>query len=815
MANRISGITIEIEGNTKPLQQSLQKVNKDLKATQTALKDVDKLLKLDPGNTDLLQQKQKLLAKAIEDTKKKLDTEKEALAQLASQDQTPEVTAQMEALQRQIVEDEQSLKSLKEQSKEFGSVAKQQFQAAGDAMKELGGKITEAGDKIKGVGEGFTKNVTAPIVAVGGASLAAFNEVDNGLDTIIKKTGATGEAAEEMGEILENIATSIPTDFETAGNAIGEVSTRFDLTGSKLEELSALFIKFADLNGTDVVTAVDSTQKALAAFGLGAENAEHLLDSMNATGQRTGVSVDTLASGLVSNAASFSELGLNIFQATEFMGDLETSGADSSAVLGGLAKALKNATAEGKPLDEALAELQSSIVNGTDGMDGLTESYELFGKSGAQIYEAVKNGTIDFKNLGKQADISAGSVSDTFEATLDPIDKWKTTLNELKTVGAEVGGTLGDVLAPMIEKVGDFVKSLKEKWDSLSPETQEAIEKAVLIAAAVGPIITAIGGVVGAIGNIISIGGTLISVIGALASPVGIVVAVIAAAIAIGVLLYKNWDEICAWAEKLKEKIVEAWNNVKESVTKAVDNMKTAVTNRWNAIKSTVSNAVNNVKSTVSGAFNTVKSTITTAMDGAKNTVATAWTNMKTAFTNGGGGIKGAISAAKAGIESMWTGMFNTLNSLTGGRLANIANAFTNKFASIKNTVANAINRIKSLFNFHVSLPHIRLPHFSWSMQDVGGIIQIPKISVRWYKKAYDQPYLFTQPTVMRGFGDGGGSGEIVYGRDQLMRDIAAATSGGININVYAQPGQDARQIAIEVQKVLTQTQQQKEAVYA
>lgn len=783
MANRISGITIEIEGNTTKLSKALQGVNKDLKSTQSALKDVDKLLKLDPGNTDLLQQKQKLLAKAIEDTKKKLDKEKEALAQLASQDQTPKVTAQMDALQRQIVADEQSLKSLEKESGSFGSVAQQKFAAVGEAVKKVGEKISEVGDKIKGFGENLTKKVTAPIVAVGGASLAAFNEVDSGLDTIIKKTGATGEAAEQMGEILENIATSIPTDFETAGNAIGEVSTRFGVTGDKLEALSSLFIKFADINGTDVVTAVDSTQKALAAFGLGAENAEHLLDMMNATGQRTGVSVDTLASGLVSNAASFSELGLNIFQATEFMGDLETSGADSSAVLGGLAKALKNATAEGKPLDEALAELQSAILSGTDGMDGLTESYELFGKSGAQIYEAVKNGTIDFKNLGKQADISAGSVSDTFEATLDPIDKWKTTLNELKTVGAEVGGTLGDVLAPMIEKVGDFVKSLKEKWDSLSPETQEAIEKAVLIAAAVGPVITAIGGVVGAIGNIISIGGTLISMIGMLASPIGIVVAAIAAAIAIGVLLYKNWDEICAWAEQLKEKIVAAWNNVKESVTKAVDNMKTAVTNRWNAIKSTVSNAANNVKNAVSGAFNAVKSTITTAMDGAKNTVTTTWANMKAAFTEGGGGIKGAVSALKAGIESLWTGLFNTLDTITGGKLTAIYNAVKSKFDAVKNHIQNIVNTLKNIFNFKWELPKIKLPHFSWSMQDVGGIIQIPKISVQWYKKAYDQPYLFTQPTVMRGFGDGGGSGELVYGRDQLLRDIAQASGGGIDPN--------------------------------
>lgn len=809
MASRISGITIEIDGNTTPLQQSLSKVNRSIKTTQTALKDVDKLLKLNPGNTDLLRQKQQLLATAINDTKKKLDTEKEALAQLASQDQTPEVTAQMQALQRQIIEDENELKKLQDEAKSFGSVAKQQFEAAAASVKEVGDKVSEAGDKIKGFGEGMTKNVTAPLAAVGGASLAAFGEVDEGLDTIIKKTGATGAAADEMGAIMESIATTIPTDFATAGNAIGEVNTRFGLTGDALEALSTQFIQFADLNETDVTSAVDNTQKALAAFGLGAEQAGSLLDAMNATGQRTGVSVDALASGLVANAAAFDEMGLNIFQATEFMGDLETSGADSSTVLAGLGKALKNATADGVPLNDALGQLQESIKNGTGEMDGLTMAYDLFGKSGATIYEAVKNGTVDFTNLGKAASDSAGSVSDTFGATLDPIDSWKTTLNQLKLTGAELGATLGSVLQPILEKVSEVVQTLKERWEALSPETQDAIVKAAMIAAAVGPIIAVVGSIVSGIGS-------LISGISMLMSPVGLVIAAIAAAIAIGVALYQNWDEICQWAENLKQRIIEAWENIKTSVTDAVENMKTAVTETWENIKSGVSTAVNNVKNTVTTAFSNVRNTVTTTMSNVRNTVTSSWSAAQTAFANAGGGIRGIVAGLSAGIRSMWTGMFNTIDSLTGGRLSAIYNWFTSKFGAIQSYISGVVQRIRGIFNFSWSFPHIRLPHFSWTWQDIGGVVKIPKISVTWYKKAYDEPYLFTQPTVMRGFGDGGGSGEIVYGRDQLMRDIAKASGGSsININVYAQPGQDARQIANEVQRVLAQQQRQKEAVYA
>ena len=159
MAANIKGITIEINGNTTPLQKELSKVNKSLKDTQRQLKDVDKLLKLDPKNTTLLQQKQDLLRKSIEDTKSKLDTEREALRQLSEQDKTDEVTKQMDELERQIIADEQALKSAQKQFKEFGSVGTQQ-------AKVVGENLQKAGKAMQDVGSNLTTHVTAPIVAV-------------------------------------------------------------------------------------------------------------------------------------------------------------------------------------------------------------------------------------------------------------------------------------------------------------------------------------------------------------------------------------------------------------------------------------------------------------------------------------------------------------------------------------------------------------------------------------------------------------------------------------------------------------------------
>ena len=795
-SNRIKGITIEIEGNTTKLQSALSDVNKDLRTTQTNLRDVNKLLKLDPANVELVRQKQDLLKKSIEDTKKKLDTEKEALRQLKEADQTPEIVSQQAALQREIAADEASLGSMKKELSAIGPAGLQGFFAVGEQVKAFGQQLTQ-------VGETLTQKVTAPLVALGGASVAAFKVVDDGYDEMIKKTGATGEAAEEMIGIINELTTTIPTDFKTAGSAVGEVNTRFGVTGDELENLSGLFIKFADLNNTDVSNSIDKVQKALAAYGKGAEDADELLDRLNKTGQDTGISVDKLADGVVTNAAAFQEMGLTIDQSVNFMGQLEKSGANADTVMGGLRKALKNATAEGKPLNQALSELQETILSGKGGVDGLTAAYDLFGKSGDQIYAAVQNGTLDFNALSDAVALAGGSVNSTFEATQDPIDKFTTTLNQLKIVGAELGGTILEVLAPAVDKVREFLEKIKEKWDELDPATQDMIVKIGLVVAAIGPVITIVG--------------TLVTAIGALMSPIGLVVLAIGGAIAAGVALYQNWDEICAWAKELKEKVVEAWENIKEKVSGFIEDVKTAASEKWEEIKTTVSGTVENIKTTVSDKWEAVKTTTSDAWENLKETTGTAWEEIKKKVDENGGGIGGIIETVTETMKDGWGEALDWLDEKTGGKLGDVYDWFEEKLNAVKEFANGVAEWIKGLFDFEWSFPSLKMPHFSWEWIDLGGWVSIPTISVSWYKKAYDTPYLFTDPTIVggRGFGDGGGSGEIVYGRDQLMRDIAEATSGEITINVYANDGMNVNQLADKISERLAFVQRQRASAYA
>lgn len=875
---RIAGITIEIGGDTTNLQKSLKGVDSQLSKTQNNLKDISKLLKLDPGNTELLTQKQKNLTKALGDTRERLEKLKKA----QSEAMTPE---QYDALQREIIETEQNLKSLEDEYKEFGSVSAQQLKAVGNKVKEVGGKITN-------VGKTLTTHVTAPIVAMGVASYAAFNEVDKGMDIIITKTGATGEALDDMGKIMEDIATSIPTDFETAGTAIGEVNTRFGVTGDTLRELSAQYIRFAEINGTDVNSAIDTTQKALTAFGLSADDAGTYLNYLTSVSQRTGADVASLSNAVLSNSVAFKDMGLSLYDATELMGQLEMSGADSTTVMNGLSKALKTATDKGIPLDKALGDLQRSIENGTGATDGLTLAYEYFGKSGAQVYEAVKSGAIDFNNLSVAADSMGNVVTDTFNATLDPADNFEVAMNAIKLTGASIADVVMPALSVALGKVRDIVVALKERWDGLTDGQKQTILTITGVVAAIGPLVFGIGSLITNVGNAITTIGNLKAAFGAL-SPKAVAIGAVVAAVA--ALIIANWDDIKAfWENTLKpafenikqivvDKVVpavqKAWEKVQPVIKKVFEaikgfwekTLKPAITDLWKVITEKVVPAVKkaweNLQPIVTGFFTAVKSAWDNVLSPALSTmytfivdtlvpkIQTAWEALQPVFETVFNAVKTAWDTVGAPImqtvQDILGGYIETLKGVFGGLIEFISGVFTGDwkrawngiksafgavFNGLKNlvkkpinavidflnkmisSVENAINGVISAINSKVRIKLEPITVFGATVfpgLDWGP--NIKKLNMGRIKKLYTGGVL--------GEGERATVGEFapeyltVRNGQAVVTPIPGAARYGstVNntINVYAQPGQSVTEIAHAVERIMIRQTEQTGAAYA
>ena len=825
MADRIKGITIELDGDTTKLSNALKGVNKEIRDTQSNLKDVNKLLKMDPGNADLLAQKQKYLTDAIDATKKKLAEEKEALAQLKAGPQTEETQKQQEALTREIEATKQSLEGLEDEYKKFGSVAGQQLQVAGDKMKEVGGKISD-------VGGGLTKGITVPVAAAAGASVAAWKEVDEALDTVTEKTGASGAALEDMQNRAKSIAETIPTDFQTAGDAVGEVNTRFGLTGDALEDLSTKFVEFATLNSTDVSTSVDNVSSVLNAFGQSSDDAGNLLDALNQVGQATGVSMDTLSQDLAKNAGQFQAMGLSAEQAAGFMGAVEMSGLDTSTMLTGLTKAQKVATKNGQSLDDAIKDFSKTMGSNKSDTEKLQAAYDLFGsRAGGAIYNAVNTGKLSLDDLSTSLGDFSGSVENTFNETLDPLDQMTVVMNNLKDLGAEIVDASAPMITEAMTQIKDVVTGLKDAWDGL-----------------------AIGGITSTLGSFVGfISGTVVPAIGAVSVPILPIIAIIAAVVAaiIGVIeIVKHWGEISEWFSGVWSTVCSGvqsigeglgtffsglwdgiktttetvwngisgffsglWNGISTTATTVFTGISNFLGNTWTTISGAASSAWSGITSTLSGAWEGIKTTAGTAFDSVKTTIGNAWETVKTNTGNAwnsiqssiqqhGGGIRGVIGAAMDGYKSIWRAGFDVMNQVTEGKLGSIASAVQNKMGSVKSAFSNAMANAKSVVSgglsriqgffagCHLSLPKIKLPHFSISGSLSLKPPSVPHLSVSWYKKAMDDAYLLNSPTIF------GSSGGRLLGGGEAGQEAIVGT-GKLQSMISDASGQDAAVQAI------------------
>ena len=238
---------------------------------------------------------------------------------------------------------------------------------------------------------------------------------------------------------------------------------------------------------------------------------------------------------------------------------------------------------------------------------------QLMGKSAANLNPLIADQGETYKSLTdtlKQYDLDFVD-----QETLDKANEFNDSLDTMKAIGSvalsTVGSQLAAYLAPALEKVVGWFGKFAEWLSKLSPEVLTVIGVVAGVVAAIAPVLLILGKVAFAISSIMSLMSTLNLSFAALAGPVGIAIAVIAALIAIGVLLYKNWDKIKAKALEIKASLIATWNSIKASISATINNLKTAMANAWNNIKATASSVWNGIK-------NAITSPITSARDKVK-----------------------------------------------------------------------------------------------------------------------------------------------------------------------------------------------------
>ena len=721
-ANRIQGITVEIGGDTTKLTTALKGVNSEIKSTQAQLRDVEKLLKLDPGNTELLVQKQKLLTQAISETKEKLESLKQASEQANEQLKNGTITqAQYDGLQREIIETEEKLKGLEKQA-DAASVALVKIGQTGEKLKA-------AGDSISGLGNKLLP-ITGAVAALGTAAVKTAADFETSMSQVAAVSGASGDELEQLTAKAREMGEKTKFSASEAADAMNYMAMAGWKTSDMLSGIDGI-MSLAAASGEDLATTSDIVTDALTAFGLTAADSGHFADILAAASSNANTNVSMMGETFKYAAPVAGALGYTAEDVAEAIGLMANAGIKSTQAGTSLRTMLTSLTGDIKLSGRSFGEVTVQTTNADGSMRSLgdiitdlrgyfsqmTESEAastaemLVGKNAMSGFLAVMQAApADIEKLNTAIGNCDGQ-SEKMAATMQ--DNLNGQLTILKSQLQELAISFGETLMPVIRQLVSFIQGLVDKLNGMDKGTRNMIITIGLVAAAVGPVLIVIGKVITAIGTIMTVFSKLGAVIGVvkgafaalsavmLANPIGLIIAAIAALVAAFILLWNNCDGF-------RQFWIDLWNNVKEVAIACWNGIKDFFSGIWNAITSLAQSIWGGLKSFFSGLWDGIKSIFTTVLDAIKSVIefrfnlyktiiTTVLNAIKTVVTAVWDAISGIIKSVVEGISSFLSSAWDKIKSVISGALDAIKNVVTSAWDAIKNAVSSAMETLKNV----------------------------------------------------------------------------------------------------------------------
>ena len=730
MANNIRGITIEIDGKTEKLQKALSSVNKAVKTTKDELKEVEKGLKLDPKNTELLAQKQQLLTKAVGETKDRLDVLKTAEAQVEQQFKNGEASAeQYRAIKREVAATEEELKNLENAAKSSNIT----LEKVGSAFGTIGDKATSAGQKML--------PVTAAITAVGTASVAAASEFEDSiakLSTIADTSKETGVPLEELEKQIKDLSdqTGI-SSAEIAENVYNAISAG-QKTGDAVSFVENA-TKLAKAGFTDSGAALDILTTAMNAYGMEADKVTNVSDMLIMTQNLGKTTVNELASAMGKVIPTANANNVQMDQLCASYAILTANGiatAESTTYLNSMLNELgKGGTTVDGVLREktgkTFSQLSEEGMSLSDVLDIINTAATEDGKSFSDMWSSAEAGKAALVLLGDDAGTFNDTLSQMQDATgatdeafakLDTTsNKVKIAINQVKNVAVDLGTTILDSLQPIIESVVGKIKDFTEWFKNLNEQQKQTVIKVAAVVAAIGPALIIFGKICTAISSIITVVGKIGPAIKAAkaafaafnavlaANPAILIVTAIVAVIAILVTLYNK----CEWFRNGVNKIFEAikaafftaFNAIKEFFTVTIPNVFNTV---LNFVKSNWQGLLLLLVNPFAGAFKLIydncdsfRVAVDTLLQNIKQFFVNLWNGIVAIFQNVGQWFTDRFTEAYTGV----TTVFSVIGSWFAARwndiktaLATVATWFLTMFTNAYTNVTNVFAAIGSWF---------------------------------------------------------------------------------------------------------------------
>ncbi|MDD7462880.1 MAG: phage tail tape measure protein, partial [Anaerococcus sp.] len=513
MANRIKGITVEIGGDTTKLQTALKQVNTEIKHTQSELRDVNKLLKLDPGNTELISQKHKLLGQTLEETKNKLTSLKEAQKQAEQALAEGKISQeQYDALKREIIETEQALKSLERQ----GATTNQTLQN----IAITGEKWQNTGQNIENVGRKMMP-VSLAVAGLGAAAVKTASDFDSGMAKVKAVSGATGSDFDALREKAREMGAKTKFSASEAAEAMNYMA----MAGWKSKDMISGIegvMNLAAASGEDLATTSDIVTDALTAFGLKAEDSSHFADVLAAASSNANTNVSLMGETFKYAAPIAGTLGYSVEDTAVAIGLMANAGIKGSqagtALRSGLTRlasptkevingmsmlGLSIEDVQGLSLDETLSTFRAAFAN-LDGTQKAQAASMIFGKNAMSGMLAIINASEKDYNSLSDAIYNADGTAEKMAATMQ--DNLAGQLKILQSALEELAISFGELLMPAVRKAVDILTKLVNGLNALPGPVKGIIAGIGLFIAALGPVLMIVGKLIWSIGTIMTKG---------------------------------------------------------------------------------------------------------------------------------------------------------------------------------------------------------------------------------------------------------------------------------------------------------------------
>ena len=710
MASRIQGITVEIGGDTTKLSTALSKVNKEIRDTQSQLKDVNKLLKLDPGNAELMAQKQRLLSQAVSETKEKLDALKLAGQQANEALAKGEISqSQYDALQREIIETEHALRDLERQA-EQSSVALQKIGAAGEKLQNVGSAIEGVGQKLM--------PVTAAVGGLATAAVKVASDFDSAMSQVAAVSGATGKELDALRDKAREMGSKTKFSASEAAEAMNYMAMAGWKTGDMLDGIEGI-MNLAAASGEDLATTSDIVTDALTALGLSAADSGHFADILAAASSNANTNVSMMGETFKYCAPVAGALGFTAEDTAEAIGLMANAGIKSSQAGTAMRTMLTSLTGEVTFVGDAFGELTVQTTNADGSMrslgDILTDCRTAFaqmseseraanaealvGKNAMSGFLAVMNaapGDIEKLNSAiNNCDGTAEKMAETMQ------DNLAGQLTILKSQLEELAISIGEILMPSIRQIVGWIQGLVDWLNGLDEGTKKVIVTVALVAAALGPVLIVVGKVVGAVGTILTVvpkiagavsgvigfvSGTVIPAVSAVVAAIGWVPIAIAAVIAVIVLLYNKceWfrDAVNAVWTQVKDFFVSAWEVIcsffTETIPAAWESLVSffqGIPAWWSGLWQSVGDFFNNIWTSM------MENPVLT---GIVDMIRSLWENLSTTLQGIWQGIRIAASGAWELIKNVILGPVLLLIDLVTGNFTKLKKDALNIWTNIR-----------------------------------------------------------------------------------------------------------------------------------